>query len=78
MQGDSILKMQELHRVLNMSQYGWICLNRLWIWIWVNMSEFIIIDRAEYMHHTVHSARSLCKLMSTSWEISMFIVWSKI
>ena len=35
-----VLKFQELHRVLNMSQYGWICLDRTWICL--SVSEFII------------------------------------
>ena len=48
---------QELHRVLNMLKYDWICLNRMWICL--NMSEFSIIDRILNMHHTINSARSL-------------------
>ena len=35
--------MQELHKVLNMSQYGWRCLDRMCICL--NMSEFTITDR---------------------------------
>ena len=33
-----VLNMQKLHRVLNIAQYGWICLNRTWIRL--NMSEY--------------------------------------
>ena len=36
------------------------------------MSEFTKIDRVLNMYHTIHSARSLCKLMSIYWEISVF------
>ena len=38
-----VLNIQNLYRVLNMSQYGWIYLNRKWICL--NMSEFSITDR---------------------------------
>ena len=41
--------MQELHRVLNMPQYGGICLN---------MFEFTIMDRVLNMYHTIHSGHS--------------------
>ena len=71
-----VLNMQELHRVLNMPQYSWICLNRTWICL--NMCEFAIIDRVLNMYHTIHSARSLYKLMSTYWEIGVFRTPSKI
>ena len=53
-------------RVLNMSQYGWKCLNRTWIWR--NMSEFTIIDRVLNISHTVHSARSLYNVISAITE----------
>ena len=62
-----VLNMQDLYMVLNISQYGWIYLNRTWICL--NMSEFTIIDRILNMYHTLHSARSLCKLLSTYLEI---------
>ena len=62
-----VLYMQELIKVLNISQYGWVCLNRMWICL--NTSEFTIIDRSLNMYHTIHSARPLCKLMNTDWEI---------
>ena len=65
-----VLKILELHMVLNIPQRGEICLNR--IWICLNMSEFTIIDRVLNMHDTVHSARSLYKLNSTCWEIGVF------
>ena len=52
--------------VLYVPQYGLICLNRTWIC--VNMSEFTIIDRVLNMHHILHSARLLYKLMSTYWR----------
>ena len=68
--------MQELHRVLKKSQYGWICLNRTWICL--NMSDFTIIDRVLNISHTIHSARSFYKLMSTYWEMSVFKILSKI
>ena len=38
-----ILNIQELHRVLDMSQYRWLCLNGTWICL--NMYKFSIIDR---------------------------------
>ena len=44
---------------LNMWQYGWICINRMWICL--NMSEFTIIDRVLNMYHIIHSVRSLYK-----------------
>ena len=65
-----VLNMQELHRVLNKSQYGLICLNRTWICL--NMSEFIIINWVLNMSHTIHGMRLLYKLMSPYWEISIF------
>ena len=49
-----VLNMQELHRVLNMAQYGWICLNRMWICL--NMSGFLIIDSVMSMSCTIHSS----------------------
>ena len=57
-----ILNMQELYRVLNMSQHGWICLNRTWICL--NMSEFTIIDRVLNKDDTIHSANPLYKLIT--------------
>ena len=62
-----VLNMQELHRLLNMPQYGWICLNRAWVCL--NVSEFSIIDSFVNMYHTIHSATSLYKLISTYWQI---------
>ena len=44
----------------------------------LNMSEFAIIDRVLNMSHTMHSARSLYKLMNTYWEIGVFRTLSKI
>ena len=37
--------------------------------IWLNMSEFSIIDRVLNTYYAILSARSLWKLMSTYWEI---------
>ena len=71
-----VLNIQELHRALNMLQYGWICLNRTWIYL--NMSEFTIIDRVLNMSQTIHSARSLYKLMISYWKMSVFRTMSKI
>ena len=71
-----VLNMQELHRALNMPQYGWICLNRMWICL--DMSESTMIDRVLNIYHTIHSARSLCKLMNAYWEIGVFRMRSKI
>ena len=68
-----VLNEQELHRVLNMPKCSWICLNTTWICL--NMSEFTIIERVLNMYHTIHSARSLYKLMSTCWEIGLFRTW---
>ena len=42
----------KLGRVLNMSQYSWICLD--WTWICLKMSEFMI-NRLLNMYHTIHS-----------------------
>ena len=56
--------MQELHGVINMPQYGSICLDRTWICL--NMSEFMIMDKVLNMSNIIHSARSLCKLLSAS------------
>ena len=69
-----VLNMQELHRVLPI--YGCVCLNRAWISL--NMSEFKIIDRVLNMSQKLHSARSLCKLMSTYWQMGVFRTFSKI
>ena len=44
----------------------------------LNMSEFTIKDRVLNMSHTMHSARSLYKLMNTYWEIGVFRTLSKI
>ena len=60
-----VLNMQELHRVLNMPQYGWIYLSRTWICL--NMSGFTIMNRFLNMYHIIHCAESLYKLMSI-WE----------
>ena len=68
-QGSEYVK---LYGVLNTPQ----CLNRTWICL--NISEITIIDRALNIYHTVHSARSLYKLMSTYWEIDLFRTLSKI
>ena len=59
--------MQELHRNLNMQQYGWICLNRTWICL--IMYEFMIIDKVLNMYRTTHIMRSLYKLMGTYWGL---------
>ena len=72
----SILNMQELRRVLDMPQYGWICLNRTWICL--NIYEFLIIDRVLNKHYTIYSTRSLYKLMSNYWEMGVFRNRSKI
>ena len=49
-------------------QNGWICLKRMRIYL--NMSEFTIIDKVLNNYHVIHSARSLHKLMSTYWEMA--------
>ena len=61
-QGSEYAREQELHRVLNMPQYGWICLTRTSICL--NMPEFAIIDKVLNMPHTINSVKSLFKLMS--------------
>ena len=71
-----VLNMQELHRVLDMSQYGCVRVNRTWICL--NMSEFKIIDRVLNMYHTMHGARSLYMPMCTYWETCVFRTRSKI
>ena len=65
-----------LRMVLNVSQYGWICLNETWICL--NISEFTIIDKLLNMYHTIHRTRSLYNLMSSYWEIRVFRTQSKI
>ena len=70
------LNMQELHRVLNIPQYSWACLNITWICL--DMYEFTMIDRALNMSNTIHSARSLYKLISVYWEMDVFRTLSKI
>ena len=55
-----VLNRQELHRILNMSQYGFIYLNRTWICL--VMSEFTIIDWVLNMYHTIQTARVLYNL----------------
>ena len=70
-----VLNMQELQRVLIMPKYGWICLNRTWTYL--NMSAFTIIDRVLNMSHTMHSVRSLYKLISTYWEMGVFRTLSR-
>ena len=52
MAGFWIWNMQELHRARNMSQHSLICLNRTWIYL--NMSEFLILDGSE---HSTYNAR---------------------
>ena len=47
----------------------------------VNMPEYVCIlttDRVLNIYHTVHSARSRYKLISTYWEIGVFRTGSKI
>ena len=51
-----------------MAEYVWI--GREYVWICLNMSEFSIIDRVLNISLTIHSARSLYKLMSTYWEMA--------
>ena len=46
--------------------------------ICLNMSKFTIIDRVLNMSHTIHSTRSLYKLMSTYCEIGVFKTLLKI
>ena len=60
----------EYARVTQGSKYGWVCLNRTWICL--NISEFTGIGRVlnvchkiHSMYHAMHSAMSLCKVMST-------------
>ena len=51
----SFLSMKQLHRVLNMPQYGWICMNWTWLCLCLKMSEFTIINRLLNMYHTIYS-----------------------
>ena len=71
----SVLNMKQLHRVLSMPQHGWIRLN--WTRIYLKMSGFTIINRLLNMYHTIHSSRSVWKLMSTYWEIFRTVQRSK-
>ena len=68
--------MKELHRVLNMPECGWICLNRSLISL--NMSEFTIIDSVLNMFHPIHNARSHYKLVNTYWEMGLLKTLSMI
>ena len=70
------MNMQELRRVLNIPQYGWICLNRMWICL--NMSKLAIIKFWVCLIQYSTSARSFYKLMSAYWEKSIFSTLSKI
>ena len=73
--------MKELNRVLNMPRHGSVYLNRMWIcldvWIYSNRqsSEY---SRVLNMSNTIHSVRSIHKLMSSNWEISAFWTMPKI
>ena len=58
--------MQELYMVLNMPQYGWICLNRTWMC--PNMSGFAKIDMVLSMSISIHHTRLLHNLVNTYWE----------
>ena len=70
-----LLNMQKWHKIQSMPQYGWICLKRTWICM--NMSIFDNRGGSD-LYHTIHSARSLCKLMSTYWEIVIFRTASRV
>ena len=59
----------EYARVTQGPKYATICLN---------MSEFTIRDRVLNIYHTIYSARSLYKLMSTYWEVGVFRTQSKV
>ena len=48
-------------------EYAWICVSRAWICL--NVSGFTIINRVLNMSYTIHSARSLYKLMSAYWVL---------
>ena len=62
---------QELHRVLNMLQYFWMCLNKAWIYL--NMSAFTITDRVLNMYDAVHRVRTFYWLMNICWETKWHI-----
>ena len=67
-------------RILNIVGF-WICKitqGSKYAKILLNMSEFMIIDRILNMYHTMHSSRSLYKLMSAYWETDVFRTQSKI
>ena len=68
--------MQELQRVLNLPQNGWICLKRTWIYL--NMTEYMSIYRVLNMSYTIDSARLLYKLMINYGEMGMLRTLSKI
>ena len=71
-----------LDRVLNTT----LVLDMSGFWIWqgseygtvTQCSKFTMIDRVLNMYHTIHSARSFCKLMSTYWEMGVLRAISKI
>ena len=46
--------------------------------IWLNMSKFAITERVLNMHHTIHSARSLYKLLQVLTKRFKFRISSKI
>ena len=64
------------YTVLNIPQYCWIYLNGTWICL--NMSEFTVIDTILNMPHTRHSLRSIYKLISSYWKMSVFKTLSMI
>ena len=70
----STLNMKQLHKVLNMPQYGWICLN--WTWICLKMSEFTIINGLLNMYHTIHNSRSKWVLIERYSEPVKDLRWS--
>ena len=82
----SVPNMQEFHRILNITQYGW-----EWLRIFLNMSEFTLIDKnipeyvwiydnrhgSEYVSYNIWW-RWLYKLMSTYLQMSISGALSKV
>ena len=69
-----VLNMQELHRILIVPQYGWICLNRTSIclkYVW-------IVDNRLVSEYVSYNTQREATLHSTYWEMGVFRTLSNI
>ena len=69
----SVLNLKQVHRVLNLPEHGWLCLN--WTWIRLKMSEFTIINSTLNIWHTIHSAEYLLRDIQNRWKICDRELW---